>query len=154
MIKFKYELPPKPLFVKPRSFNALLNAAKTRSKKRGLEFDLTYEWMEQNYTGYCALTGLPFRSRDDRKAGVYSPSLDRIDNDKGYIQTNCRFILHALNMFKGVGTDEDIIYIAKSLLYKNSFLDAPQPIKPTISERHAKLLADSKKRLAEFKRPR
>jgi hypothetical protein len=88
--------------------------ARVRCQKTGMDFDLSREWAENRYTGYCELTNIPFDV--SVRAGPYTISLDRIDNTKGYLKTNCRFILHALNMFKGVGTEEDMITIAKALV--------------------------------------
>lgn len=42
--------------------------------------------------------------------------MDRIDSSKGYTQDNCRFILFAVNSFKGVGTDALMLEIAQALL--------------------------------------
>lgn len=89
-----------------------------RAKKNGIPFDLTVEWAEKNWTGFCSLTGIKFEQRQDGNTGPLprSASIDKIDPHKGYVQDNCRFILHCVNSFKGTMTDEEMINIAKFLI--------------------------------------
>jgi hypothetical protein len=89
--------------------------ARSRSLKKGFSFDLTHEWCEQNWTGRCSLSNLPF-SFGSQTHFPFSPSVDRIDSAKGYTQDNCRFVLFALNSFKGTGTDQQMLEIASALL--------------------------------------
>lgn len=98
-----------------RPWAALLSNAKERAKKKGLEFSLTTEWALRTYTGNCALTGISFIVKFEGKRGgrPYSPSIDRIDQTRGYTPDNCRFILHALNCFRGVMCDSEMENIAR-----------------------------------------
>lgn len=89
--------------------------AKIRARKRGLPYDLTKEWVKETWTGFCALTGLPFRLRSTTIT-AYSPSIDRIDNAKGYTRDNCRWVLYGVNALKNVGTDADAFKIAQALV--------------------------------------
>jgi len=97
----------------------LLNNTRHKCKKYNLEFDLDYEWVEEVYTGKCSLSNIPFVV-DHERWNLYKPSIDRIDNARGYTKDNCRFILLALNTFKGVGRDSDIYYIAEELVKHRS----------------------------------
>ena len=92
-----------------------LDRAKERSRKKQIPFDLTPEWAISRYTGKCELTGLPFVNG---VKGFYpfSPSIDRIDSSKGYEQHNCRFILMAINVFKGRMADDEMMKIAMALV--------------------------------------
>lgn len=93
----------------------LIRGAKSRAIKYGRDFDLTLEWARERWTGKCELTGLSF----DWSKGLihaFSPSIDRIDSAGGYLQTNCRFILQAINAFKGSQSDEVMIQIALALV--------------------------------------
>lgn len=91
-------------------------AAKGRAIKRNIPFDLTYEWGEKRWTGFCELTGIPFSPRRGASSSIFSPSLDKIIPAKGYVQTNCRFILFGVNNLKHDGTDEEMYMVAKSLI--------------------------------------
>jgi hypothetical protein len=83
------------------------------------------EWAEKTYTGVCALTGLPFINSAQAIAGKsggrpYSPSIDRINPLKGYTQDNCRFVLFAVNSFKGTMSDPEMYHIARALISHQS----------------------------------
>lgn len=93
--------------------------------KDGLPFELTPEWAEARWTGRCELTGIPF-DLTRSVSGFYSPSIDKINNDLGYLPHNCRFVLFAINAFKNNGTDDDM-FNAAQLLLQNA---APDKLKP------------------------
>ena|SRR5215472_2222143 len=93
-------------------------SARNRALKKSLAFDLTYEWCEQNWTGKCTLSGLPFKL-GSLHHHPFSPSIDRIDSSKGYTQENCRFICYGVNSMKGVGTDEELFVLVEALHSQN-----------------------------------
>lgn len=83
--------------------SALMSKAKSRAKDKGLEFDLTREfvaglfYLQQNK---CKLTEIEF-NYDPPTNTVYNPlapSLDRIDPQGGYTQDNTRLILTCVNI--------------------------------------------------------
>lgn len=79
----------------------LFNAAKGRSQRKGLEFSISFEWVVEKLTfARCEVSGIPFifLTGGDGVKHPYAPSLDRIDNTKGYTPGNCRIILWALNL--------------------------------------------------------
>jgi hypothetical protein len=98
---------------------SLIGSARASAKKRGVPFDLTKDWLAARWTGYCELTGLPFATvsgparRGGRREG---PSIDRVRAEEGYVQSNCRVILQAVNQFRGDGTDEEMLRIARALV--------------------------------------
>lgn len=49
--------------------------------------------------------------------GAFSPSVDKIKPELGYIENNCRWILLGLNSMKSTGTDTDMLYIAQALIH-------------------------------------
>jgi hypothetical protein len=71
--------------------------AKKRSKDRGWEFDL--DWREIVIPEMCPLLGIPIIVN---QGGLLpgSPSLDRIDTDKGYTKDNVWVISHRANTIK------------------------------------------------------
>lgn len=100
----------------------LLYSAKGRAQKRKIPFGLTEEWATSTWTGRCALTGIPFDLGTGRHIErMRSPSIDKIHASLGYVPENCRFVLWAVNAFKGTGTDEAMFEIAKAMVgYNNS----------------------------------
>lgn len=97
-------------------WKALISGARQRAKAKALPYDLSCDWAKARYTGRCELTGLPFRIGSRAGMVPFSPSLDRIDQARGYTQDNCRFILFGLNAFRGTGTDQEMYQIADALL--------------------------------------
>ena len=96
---------------------SLLEGARRRAKKRGIECTIDGPWLAARWTGKCELTGIEFRG-GNLKSGPSprSPSIDRIDREKGYIPGNCRVILFGVNALKGCGTDEEMRHIARALI--------------------------------------
>lgn len=77
-------------------------AARTRAKKKSIDFDIdsdVIETMIRCQDERCALTGIPFEYSSD---GVYryrpfAPSLDRRDNTLGYTYGNIRIVCCIVN---------------------------------------------------------
>lgn len=106
-------------------------AAKGRAQKRNIAFDLTMEWAEKRWTGFCELTQIPFSPRKEAACGVFSPSIDRVIPSKGYTQDNCRFVLFGVNSLKHDATDEVMYLIAEALLRQRELQkDAPKRLYP------------------------
>lgn len=99
-----------------------LSATKSSAKKRGLIFDLTEKWFRERLEkGVCEVTGLPIKPKPYQQGkigdrGFYSPSIDRIDNNIGYIESNCRMVCWGYNLAKNKFTDRDLIALSLALL--------------------------------------
>lgn len=93
----------------------LVIAAKGRAAKRGLPYDLTFEWAEGRWTGFCEVSGIPFQPRYGANHGIFSPSIDRIESSKGYTQDNVRFVLMGVNGLKIDGTDAEMYFVAEAI---------------------------------------
>lgn len=103
---------------KGRSFY-IFNSAKRRSKKFNLEMNITANWIDQKLIqGVCELTGLRFDFNPSEKYFVnpYSPSIDRIDSEKGYTQDNVRMVLSSVNAALGEYGEEQILPILKAMI--------------------------------------
>jgi hypothetical protein len=87
---------------------------KRRSKKIGMETDIDHKFIyEKLIKGTCEITGIKFILNKSGRANPYSPSIDRINPGIGYIKSNVRMILYALNVFKNEWNDFEIYKIAK-----------------------------------------
>lgn len=98
-----------------RPWDYLLRSRRNEAKIKNIPFNLTDEWACARWTGFCEITGIKFRLNGKKGPHPFSPSLDKIDPKKGYVQDNCRFILWGCNAIKGVGTDEDMYEIARAI---------------------------------------
>ena len=87
---------------------------KYRAKQKSLDFDLTPEYIKSIWTDTCPILGIPlypavFESGGTRhtckaKPQTNSPTMDRIDSDKGYIKGNVCIMSYRANMIKNCGT--------------------------------------------------
>lgn len=97
----------------------LFNGAKRRAYKWDV-FDITRDFIESKIrTGHCEVTGLPFDMKpmgSASKKNPYAPSLDRIDNSKGYTVDNVRIVLWAVNLMHGEMTDEQLIVMCNAVV--------------------------------------
>lgn len=79
----------------------MLNWARKRAKDKGMDFSITKE--DINIPDICPVLGIPlFKGEGSRTDN--SPSLDRIDNTKGYIKGNVCVISFRANALKNNGT--------------------------------------------------
>lgn len=91
----------------------LLNAfktAKSRAKKRGLEFNIDRDDIEMPEV--CPVFGIPIIPARGYRTDN-SPSLDRIDNSKGYVKGNVAVISWLANCRKGDLTLDQIKALTK-----------------------------------------
>lgn len=98
-----------------RGWLYLVRKAKERAHKKNIPFSLTHTWASSRWTGRCELTGIEF-VRGEMGFSPYSGSIDRIEPSKGYTDDNCRFVLMAVNAFKGKLSDAEMLTIAKAML--------------------------------------
>ncbi|WP_343818826.1 hypothetical protein ISN75_14070 [Dyella marensis] len=88
-----------------------MSITKYRAHKRGIPFDLTVE--DVVVPDFCPVLGLPlYRNTGGRAQGSNSPTVDRIDPDKGYITGNVRVISSRANAIKSDATPEELLRVA------------------------------------------
>ncbi len=93
----------------------LLRAARRRAKDSGIECTITL--VDITVPTVCPLLGIPLFPGEG-KQGANSPSLDRIENDKGYVCGNVWVISHKANACKRDLRAEEIIQIGERLKAK------------------------------------
>ncbi len=91
---------------------ALFLEAKSRAKKRGVEFSITLDDIPP-MGNVCPLLGRPFSIGEGRCAD--SPSLDRIDSTEGYVKGNVWIVGYRANLIKNDGTAEEHQMIASAM---------------------------------------
>ena len=82
-------------------------AAQRRCKKSGVLFDIQLEDVPV-MPSHCPITGLEFKRGLNGTPIASSPSLDRVDNSKGYVPGNIRWISYRANSLKGNMTLDEI----------------------------------------------
>lgn len=101
--------------------------AKYGAKKRGLEWDIDIDrvmqiWAEQD--GRCALSGVRMQAAKDgkgRKGKDMNVSLDRIDQDKGYVFSprNVQLVCLRVNLIKHDMDEHDLFWWCHNIVDKN-----------------------------------
>ena len=96
---------------------------KSRSKKHKLEFNLTEEYLESIYPedDMCPLLNIQLNWDSDPKHPS-KPSLDRIDNNKGYIKGNVQWVSWRANNLMKDATPDELFILAQN--YKKIYNDA------------------------------
>jgi len=89
----------------------MLGRAKKRVKVSGLEFSITARDIEP-FPEICPVLGLALNWERAGRAAGDSPSLDRLDNRKGYIRGNVMIISNRANMIKQDATAEEVQAVA------------------------------------------
>lgn len=105
----------------------LLKSIKLKSKRQNIPLDIDREWLITRLTnGSCEVTGIKFvldGAGASRLTHPYSPSIDRIKADRGYLRSNCRLVLRMYNMGKANFDDQTVLEVAQSVVnakkYKN-----------------------------------
>lgn len=87
---------------KRNPLTTLLCGAKSRSKSKNLEFNITID--DIILPEYCPVLGICLEYNNNLKRKDTSPSLDRIDSTKGYIKGNVRIISWRANRLKSDAT--------------------------------------------------
>lgn len=89
----------------------MLSAARHRAKKLGLEFNLDIS--DIVIPQFCPITGLELGTSNQKGGEPNSPTLDRIDNTKGYIKGNISVISKRANSAKSNMTLDQIERLIK-----------------------------------------
>ncbi len=87
-------------------------ALKDKSKRQNLPFDLTPEYLESIWTGFCDVSGHTLDLFSERGT-AHTPELDRIIPEKGYTQGNVSWISHRFNRIKCDAGIEELELILK-----------------------------------------
>lgn len=84
----------------------LFQLAQHRAKTKGIEFNI--ELSDIIIPEICPILGLPIKKAIDGNRDL-SPSLDRIDNSKGYIKGNVQVISFKANAMKLTANKDELI---------------------------------------------
>jgi hypothetical protein len=97
----------------------LLNGAAKRAKKKNWPMTIDKKRIQGIIEkGVCELTGLPFILAQDQPTyhNPYAPSLDRIDSGLGYLDSNVRVVLAAVNRSLGAEGEATMLPILKAMV--------------------------------------
>lgn len=93
--------------------NAIFQRIRNTAKQRGMEFNLQIEDIPDIPKRCPVFPWIVLVYRVGVERGFDSPSLDRIDNSKGYIKGNIRWISFRANSLKSDATGPEMIALGK-----------------------------------------
>ncbi|NBR25317.1 MAG: hypothetical protein EBU08_16375 [Micrococcales bacterium] len=105
-----------------------LDSARGRAKKEGLPFDLTAEYITSIWPAEnkCPIFNTPFKTARLGESRDASPSLERIDPAKGYVQGNILVVSLKANRMKNNGSLEELKLLVEyydALLRRKTLLE-------------------------------
>lgn len=96
----------------------MIRGAKSRARRKGLEFDLSNEWAISTLdtaNWMCQATGVLMSLAPGRPESI---SIDRVIPGLGYVRGNCRFVIFAFNQAKGSLLDCEFAELCRLFLQK------------------------------------
>lgn len=93
-------------------FVAYCRGKRSECKKKGIKFNLTPEYLESIWTGYCPVFGTELHRASEGRGSTKSAHLDRLDPSKGYTIGNVAWISGRANRIKYDATIEELRAIA------------------------------------------
>lgn len=116
--------------MKSEHLKKYLKNAKERAIRKGLDFDLTHEYLESIATNRCPIFGIEFEwgtsNMGKGKTKPNCPTLDRIVPERGYVKGNVAFISYKANRIKDNGTMQDHYDIA-DWIWEQTYARQGQP---------------------------
>lgn len=107
---------------------------RSAAKKAGRSFNLSEKWVKDRLArGVCEVTGLPFAKKtykrgDCGKRTFFTPSIDRIDNNGDYIESNVRLVCWGYNLVKNSFTDREVMAVSLATILQT----VPQQLRPDL----------------------
>jgi hypothetical protein len=99
-----------------KPFHYLATDKRSASKRAGIPCNLTGEYLESIWTGFCPVFKTPLRKPYEggrkEKISKNTPSLDRLRPDMGYVKGNVMFISDFANTIKSTATAEEVQAVA------------------------------------------
>lgn len=113
-----------------KHFAWYVNRCKSRTRQnnkigKNHEIDIDVEYLKKLWNdqdGICPLSGINMIIRNSHTKHDYNPlnaSLDRIDNSKGYVKGNVRFVCLMANYALSTWEDKDLIKFCKQVALNN-----------------------------------
>ena len=90
----------------------LFKRAKERAKKKGQVFTITED--DITLSAFCPILGIKLKVNTGHAGGLFdSPTLDRIDNSKGYVPGNVWVISQLANQMKSSANAEQLSWFGE-----------------------------------------
>lgn len=104
---------------------SMLSRSKFQASKSNVYFGLDLKWFKSELAkGKCAATGISFvlpsyQPGARGKRGPWTPSVDRIDNSKGYTRSNSRLVVWIYNLAKNSYDEADVHKMCAAFVHRS-----------------------------------
>lgn len=88
----------------------ILDRCKQRARRNKVECTITLD--DINIPDVCPVLGFPLKRSRNGKPGFDSPSVDRINPEKGYTPDNIQVISYKANCMKNNATEDELVRFA------------------------------------------
>jgi len=106
-----------------KKLQEMLKGAKRRAKRKGRECELDLEFLKNLFlktNGFCPISKVAFNLNNGtvKENNYMRPSIDRINNDRGYTKDNVRIIAWGINQQKN-DMNEDLFnfFVERKVFY-------------------------------------
>lgn len=100
-----------------------VTATRNNARKLKRRFTLTTEFIVEMYLaqkGLCAISGLPMMPETNQQfSDPFAPSIDRLDNSRGYLRNNVRLVCRIANFAMSVWGECALIELARAIVRKH-----------------------------------
>lgn len=103
--------------VKHKTLTRLVQSSRLRAKKKGISHNLDVKLLTSLCGEKCPILNTPFNFLGSGGDLFNSPSLDRLDNNKGYEKGNIQIISYRANTMKANATPEELVAFAHWVYY-------------------------------------
>jgi hypothetical protein len=102
-----------------RQTKSMVTKARSRAKNKNLPFDIDLPYIRSIVPSHCPIFNVPLEWSLRRGVGhgalSNSPSLDRIDPERGYVKGNVWIISNRANAIKNDATHEELKLVTKAV---------------------------------------
>jgi hypothetical protein len=88
------------------------NAIKSRAQSKGIPYNLDADFLQSIMPTYCPILGVLLERHVGHGTGPFSPTVDRIFPEKGYVKDNVMIISKRANQIKSDASPEEVMKVA------------------------------------------
>jgi len=105
----------RPAIATPRFFTFRVSKLRDKAKNKGIVFDLTGEYLSKIWPedGKCPALNIVLEKGTNGISKDASPSIDRINNELGYIKGNVQWVSRLANNIMSSATPEQVIQVGE-----------------------------------------
>lgn len=99
-----------------RKLKDMVRRCEDRALEKNFPCTITWEYLKTLYTETCPLLEIPLNwNSSSTGRNEYTPSIDKIIPELGYVEGNVRIISNLANMMKSYATKEQLLTFAKNI---------------------------------------